>query len=307
MQLQQLLVVIDPVHPDQPALERARLLARHSGAHVELLLCEYHSALGSTSLFQPEARARAQHDLLTLRQQWLENLAEPLRKEGLEVSLTVRWGKPLHQMILGRIEELQPDLVLKTTHTHGLLQRLLLSNSSWQLIRHCPAPLWLARAEQAWQGRRLTVALDPTHSADKPASLDHLLLERGRALAAELGMEDHYLHSYAPLPRTLVFDAELVADYEYYVERTGQHHREAFEQLLAGHPDIPRSHRHLLQGFAEETLPRFVSDNGIDLLIMGAIARSHLDNALIGHTAERVLENLSCDLLVIKSPQRPGA
>ncbi|MCL7462342.1 universal stress protein [Pseudomonas sp. NW5] len=307
MQLQQLLVVIDPVHPDQPALERARQLARHSGARVELLLCEYHSALGTASLFQPDAQARAQQDLLALRQQWLEGLAEPLRKEGLSVSLTVRWGKPLHRMILARIEELQPDLVLKTAHTHGLLQRLLLNNSSWQLIRHCPVPLWLARAGQPWQGQRLAVALDPTHSADKPASLDQQLLAQGHALAVELGMEDHYLHSYAPLPRTLVFDAELVADYEYYVERTGQRHREVFEQLFAAQTDIPRNHRHLLQGFAEETLPRFVTDNGIDLLIMGAIARGHLDSALIGHTAERVLENIACDLLVIKSAQRPAA
>lgn len=33
---------------------------------------------------------------------------------------------------------------------------------------------------------------------------------------------------------------------------------------------------------------------------MGAIARGHLDTALIGHTAERVLEAVDCDLLVIK-------
>ncbi|MFB8829524.1 universal stress protein [Azotobacter sp. CWF10] len=43
----------------------------------------------------------------------------------------------------------------------------------------------------------------------------------------------------------------------------------------------------------------------IDLLLMGAVARGHLDNALIGNTAERVLEALECDLLVLK-PQ-PGA
>lgn len=32
----------------------------------------------------------------------------------------------------------------------------------------------------------------------------------------------------------------------------------------------------------------------------GAVARGHLDNALIGQTAERVLEEVECDLLVLK-------
>ncbi|OOK86569.1 universal stress protein, partial [Pseudomonas aeruginosa] len=44
----------------------------------------------------------------------------------------------------------------------------------------------------------------------------------------------------------------------------------------------------------------FVRANDIDLLLMGAVARGHLDNALIGQTAERVLEEVECDLLVLK-------
>ncbi len=33
---------------------------------------------------------------------------------------------------------------------------------------------------------------------------------------------------------------------------------------------------------------------------MGAVARGQLDNALIGQTAERVFEEVECDLLVIR-------
>lgn len=299
MHLQQLLVVIDPTQPQQPALERAAWIARRSGAALELLICEFHGALDGGALFDRSTLEKARASLLEQRRDWLERLAEPLRQEGLKVGIEARWGKPLYKMIDARVAELRPDLVLKTAHSHGLLQRLLLSNSSWQLIRHCPAPLWLVKPDREWQGRRLAAALDPTHSADKPASLDRLLIDCTQALGKALGLEDHYLHSYAPLPRTLVFDAELVADYEYYVERTGARHRAAFDALLGQYP-IAAPRRHLLQGFAEEALPQFVTDNGIDLLVMGAIARGHLDTALIGHTAERVLEAVDCDLLVIK-------
>ena len=46
MEFHQLLVVIDPTSGDsQPSLERATWLAQRSNAAVELLLCEYNSAL----------------------------------------------------------------------------------------------------------------------------------------------------------------------------------------------------------------------------------------------------------------------
>ena len=45
MRLQQLLVVLDPTQEAQPALNRAAWLARHSQAHLDLLLCEFTPAL----------------------------------------------------------------------------------------------------------------------------------------------------------------------------------------------------------------------------------------------------------------------
>ena len=46
MELHQLLVVIDPTSGDsQPSLERAAWLAKRSNSAIELLLCEYNSAL----------------------------------------------------------------------------------------------------------------------------------------------------------------------------------------------------------------------------------------------------------------------
>lgn len=299
MNLRQLLVAIDPSQEAQPALERAAWLARNTGAALELLVCEFEPALDSGLLFDDRQTEQARIALLAHRHARFEELAAPLRAEGLQVRIEVRWGKPLHRMILARVEELKPDLVFKAaTHSHGLLRRLLLSNTCWQLLRHCPAPLWLVHHDQ-WQGRRLCAALDPLHSADKPAHLDHQLIATARELAERLQLDAHYLHCYAPLPRSLVFDEELVATYDAYVERGNRQHRLAFEQLLAPYA-IPASHRHLEQGYPEELIPRFVRDRQIDLLLMGAVARGHLDSALIGNTAERVLEAVECDLLVLK-------
>lgn len=302
MELHKILVVIDPTSGDsQPSLERATWVAKHSNSAVELLLCEYNSALDGGYFFDGPAQKKARESLLENQRKWLDTLAQPLRDAGISVTTEARWGKPLYTMILQRINEINPDLVLRDAHSHGVLQRLFFNNTCWQLIRHCPVPLWLVRAGE-WKGERICAAVDPTHSSDSTAALDHLIVKSTIALADLLGMQADYMHSYAPLPRTMVFDTELVAAYDQYVERSAKHHREAFEKLMVDYP-IEKNNRHLLEGFPEDSIPEFVKEHGIDLLVMGAVSRGNLENALIGNTAERVLEAVQTDLLVIKPPR----
>ena len=299
MQLQQILVVIDPTSGDsQPSLERATWVAKRSNSAVELLLCEYNSALDGGFFSSGTEQQKARDSLLQNQTQWLEKLAQPLRDAGINVSIEVRWGKPLHTMILKRVEELKPDLVLRDAHTHNFLQRLFLNNTSWQLIRQCPVPLWLVR-DVEWKGERICAAVDPTHSSDSTATLDHLLVKATAYIADKLDMQADYLHSYAPIPRTMVFDSELVAAYDQYVERSAKQHRDAFEKLMVNYP-VEKANRHLIEGFPEESIPEFVKEHAVDLLVMGAVSRSNLENALIGNTAERILEAAQTDLLVIK-------
>jgi universal stress protein E len=303
MELNNILVVIDPTSGDsQPSLERATWLAKRANSAVELLLCEYNSALDGGYFFDGPAQQKARESLLENRKTWLNTLAQPLRDAGISVSIEARWGKPLHTMILQRVNEVNPDLVLRDAHSHGLLQRLFLNNTCWQLIRQCPVPLWLVR-DSEWKGQRICAAVDPAHSSDSTAALDHLLVKSTAALAKMLGMQADYIHSYAPLPRTMVFDTELVVAYDQYVERSAKHHSDAFEKLMVDYPN-EKANRHLLEGFPEETIPEFIKEHNIDLLVMGAVSRGNLENALIGNTAERVLEAVQTDLLVIKPPRQ---
>ena len=87
MNLRQLLVVIDPAEAAQPALERAAWLARHTGAALELLACEFEQTLDGSLLFDDRQSEQARSALLAHRRARLEELAAPLRAEGLQVRL----------------------------------------------------------------------------------------------------------------------------------------------------------------------------------------------------------------------------
>ena len=299
MQLKQLLVVIDPTAKNsKPSLERAAWLASQTKAAVELLICDHNQALEDGFFSDKDTQKRARTALLTERLDWLESLAAPLREQGIEVTTKARWGKPLYAEILKHVEELKPDLLLRNATTHGTLHRLLFNNTSWQLIRFCPVPLWIVRSGE-WNPKNIATALDPVHSADKPASLDHNLINVAKLLGEELSMQTYFVHSYNPLPRSLVFEAELVVSYDSYLENTEQRHKQAFNDLL-GQYDISNEQQFLLRGVTEEAVPQFVKNKNVNLLVMGAISRGNIENALIGNTAERVLENSDCDLLIIK-------
>ncbi|MDN5516262.1 MAG: universal stress protein [Pseudomonas sp.] len=297
MQLQRLLVVIDAEHQQQPALQRAVEVARETGAELHLLQIEYHPSLEGSLLDSPLLN-RAREAIVRQSCEHLRTRVAHLSDEGFQIDVDVRWSKRRHEEVLARVAALQPDILFKSTHPSSTLRRLLFSDTSWQLIRRCPIPLWLVHDTEP-RGQSLCVALDPLHSADKPAALDHQLIRTSQTLQAALGLHAEYLHAQAPLPRSLLFDAEVAQEYEDYVTQCSREHREAFDKLIAQHA-IDRAQAHLLDGFAEEVIPRFVREHNIGLLVMGAIARGHLDSLLIGHTAERVLERVECDLLVIK-------
>lgn len=60
MQLKKLLVVIDPTSKDkQPSLDRASLVASRTGATLELLICDYNSALEDGFFTDRGAQQRA--------------------------------------------------------------------------------------------------------------------------------------------------------------------------------------------------------------------------------------------------------
>jgi universal stress protein E len=69
--------------------------------------------------------------------------------------------------------------------------------------------------------------------------------------------------------------------------------------LVGGH-ELPAQRVHLEQGAAAEVLPRMADQLNAALVVMGAVSRSRLQEVFLGSTAERVLDRIGCDVLVVK-------
>jgi universal stress protein E len=282
-----ILVVIDAAtSPHQPALERAAWLAKQAGARLELFGCEYDPGVGASSV-APAARG----DSLQAQRGNLDALAAALRQQGVTVSVDVVSDRSFDAAILSKAAAHDYWLVAKDVHEQNLAQRTLLTNVDWRLIRECPVPLLLVKDRKLAAEPVVMAAVDPLNEHDKPAALDDRIFTFAADLARVLRGHLHVVHSYGtPLGAELPPEAvQLIAD----------EHRAAMARFLDTHAAL-QGRPHLYEGMAHECLQKAAQEHAADVVVMGAVARRGLKRLLIGSTAERVLDRLPCDLVIIK-------
>ncbi len=303
MQGKEILAVVDPTADEQPALGRAAVLAEACGASLELFVCDYDQYLEGGRLFESEGLAKARRSRLEHDRERLETLRAPLLAKGLAVAADVRWDHPLERGIARKAAEAAPLLVAKDTHHHPVLKRTLLSNTDWNLIRTCPAPLLLVKPRALDAVPTILAAVDPTHEHDKPAALDRSILALAAELATALHGRLHVVHGFDTAPAIAAAAAAPEPDVALPTLEIGQaverRHREALDRLLADF-SVPAAQVHLEEGAADDVLLRTCEALEADFVVMGAVARGALGRVFIGSTAERVLDRLPCDLVVIK-------
>jgi universal stress protein E len=74
-------------------------------------------------------------------------------------------------------------------------------------------------------------------------------------------------------------------------------------KTFATRAGIARSRRHSIDGDPVHGIPRVARAMRAQLVVMGAVSRSGLKRVFIGNTAERVLNELPCDVVVVKPPR----
>jgi universal stress protein E len=288
---------------DQPAVQRAAWLARHSGAELELLVCYYNEYLSGDRLFDSPSLEKARDEVIENHERHLETLAEPLRAEGIVVKSSAVWDHPLYEGIVRHAVECGADLVIKDTHHHSAVTRALLTNTDWNLIRTCPMPLWLVKPVELHDHPIFVAAIDPMHQHDKPAALDDEILHVCRTISDKVGGDVHAFHSYDPriavatatanayIPVSLPFDE--------IEQQMHEDHQKRFREITQFHK-VDDDKAHLVAGLTHEELPEIAKRLPADVVVMGAVARNRWKRLFIGATAERTLEDLPCDLLIIK-------
>jgi len=288
-------------HSARPLLKKAATLARRRNADLHLV---HVIALPYGPVARAGSSVRAAfNQTLEERRAALAKLARMTALEGLEVTTSVVWDYPASDAIVRQVLKRRPALLIAESQRHSRLKRVLLSNTDWELIRNCPCPLLLSKTPRSPSQPTVVAALDPFHARAKPAGLDALILEAALAAA---GTASRVLAFHAQeLPQVPVdgvfepywstMSASALATFEGSIVKTLATEAERF--------GIPEDNISYERGDAKSRLPRFAKRRGADIVVMGAVSRSGLTRLFIGNTAERVIDKLDCDVLIVK-PRR---
>jgi universal stress protein E len=296
-----LVAVKSPALRMPPAVAKAAQLSRALGA--ELVLFHAISAPlcleGDVSLLN-DGLAAAERSVRTTCRDSLERIARRLRLGRIEVVSSVQWDHPVYEAIIREAVRLGADLIVAERHAGRHTVAGLLQLTDWELLRLSPVPVLLVKRAGTYRRPLVLAAVDPDHSYSKPARLDREILRAGSVVARALGGKLHAVHAYMPIPLAVVADGALTD--EEVARAQAQSTRIAGEKLegLVREFGIPASRRHLIARHPTDAIEQVAAETRSPLVVMGAIARSGLKRLLIGNTAEKVLDHLTSDLLVIK-------
>jgi universal stress protein E len=287
------------------AIARTAELARRSGASIEL----FHG-LGDPTYLRTLAPAGSHEVRALIRdatrsaQAQLRRLAKSTLFAGLEVGVHAEWDHPAYAAIVRRAHRIGADLVVTETHGHARAARWMFGSVDWELVRTCPCALLIVRSRGRRRGGSVLAAIDPLHTHDKPARLDREILRHALKLSRLLESTLHVTHSWLPL--SLILPASpAMAEPMYVPQQAVRSYQQSIARgfrRLTQPLHLGPKHLHLTRGDVEAELPAVARRARASTVVMGAVSRSGLRRLIIGHTAQRLMDRIPSDVLVIKPP-----
>jgi universal stress protein E len=290
-----LYAVKDPDPRRDTGAAKAVALAKACGATLEL----FHAV--SVPLFLPTepptgaSLADLKRDTLELQSLRLRKLVDATHHRGVEVDCFASWDYPPHEAIVRRAHETGADLIVAPCHQGSRGKSWLVRLTDFELLRVSDIPVLLLKNAEPYRRPVIMAAVDPSHTHAKPHDLDARILHEARHVSAALRGSLHVVHVNNPPLQGLTTEVATYGE----IEKQGI---EDYEKLMAG-SGVPEQRRHLVSGNPVDAIPRFSRKLHAGLVVMGAVSRSGLARVFIGNTAERVLGDLPCDVLVVKPKQ----
>ena len=299
MRFKNILFIADREDGLDAALDRAVAVSQNNGARLTVMDVTPDAGLDSylrpTCAFDLNARLRAQ------RLESLETLTQPYTDAGIPVYTTVATGTFFLEVIRA-VQRNAHDLVMKVAeHDSGLAQTLF-GSADMHLLRKCPCPVWIDRPAGARHYLRLLAAVDPFD--DESGDLQRLILDLATSLAGREQAVLEVVHTWELPGESMLANGRgriSRAELDQLLVNQESHHRQALDILLSPYGLSSGSDNvHLLKGRPARMISAFISEQGIDLVIMGTLGRIGIPGLFIGNTAEDVLRETQTPVLAVK-------
>ena len=307
-----ILLVVDERTDHSAALTRGATLASNNQAR--LTVCTIIDTIPSeVRLGVITITPREVLDIATAKTQgWLDDAVSSVATDGIPVETKVLVGKPFIEIIRQVLRE-DHDLVIKSADADSGLREILFSSTDKHLMRKCPCPVWIVKPTEQQNYTRILAAVDQDPEEPVKDALNRQILEMSTSMAlAEYG-EAHVVHAWEVFGEALLRSHKWdfsESEFEAMLDEEAAGRRRWLEEIVNKYGTSADSngaddldvHLHVVKGPAQYIVPELARELGVDLVVMGTVARTGIDGFFMGNTAESILGELDCSVLTIKPP-----
>lgn len=278
-----ILVALDYQVAEQAEIDHSLALAKLHKAKITLMSVIPELSANEQleiSAMSPEERIELQ---ISKRKLKLNETAGCLESKDVAVETIALSGLPSDEIVKQVIRGGHDLLVISEMDKDKSIKSRLSGSTTVQLIRMCPCPVWAIKPEQPedYKHVMLTIDVREDKKTDNTA-LNNAILADASALAQSDHSELHLLSA----PST-------EDDFPFAMER--------IKKLLdANDVSIPEENIYLKTGDITSLIPAAAEEYKIDLLVMGMLSQTGIKGFFIGNTAEKILKQVDCSVLIIK-------
>ena len=234
------------------------------------------------------------------KQARLESSTALARRLGADPKAVLLTGSPIKALVR-QVVRGGHDLLAVGATSSGTVQ--CIGASPARLLRETPCPVLLVHPSRRRRRPRVLVAVDTGPFVTKRTNaLNAKLFDAAVWFAEKHDGELHVLHAWVPYGERMMIRAGVTtAEARHFLLGQREETRQDLERTLAPfRRHIAPGGVHLVKGDPRVVISEFATDHNTDLLVVGTVARSGVAGRIIGNTAEAVLNQLPCSMLVVK-------
>lgn len=293
-----LLVVIDPSQESQKALARAVELARKNNAQITAFLSIFDFSYEMTTMLSSEERESMRGSVINSRSQWIHEIIESMDTQDLNINVKVVWHNRPFEAIIDQVDTFGYDLVIKGTHEHDKLKAVIFTPTDWHILRKCPCPVLLVKDHLWPENGNILAAINVGSDEEEHAALNNKITEEALNLAQIIHANANLVNSFPGTPVNIAIEIPEFNAAEYN-DNVKNHHINSM-QKHAQKFGIDEQHTFVKEGLPEDVIEAMAEELDAELVILGTVGRTGISAALIGNTAEHVIDRLNCDVLALK-------
>lgn len=294
-QFSRILIDLDASAKSHPALDAAIDVARRCNAAVKIVDVLGEVPFATRHYLTPQLEA----DLAAHRLEQLRTVAA--RFTDVAVTTDVLRGRTATALVREVLAS-HHDLLMRT-HGRDLAEGgKLFGPIDMELLRLCPCPVWLAGAQTRRDATaNILAAIHANPANPDEQQLNASILDLALTMKDMMGGRLHVVQAWIAFGETLLVSHMPPYELKQYIEAARLSEQRALAEVTAPFADrLGDTTVELLKGETEDIIQRYVEEHGIDLVVMGTVARTGLSGVLIGNTAERVLQRLRVSVLATK-------